>query len=298
MSTSSSSTPDGTVGHVEIGLVIATFLFGIETLQTFNYYREYPNDRRMLKTLVAGIWLLELAHLICSCHAIYLVTVTFYGQPQQLLNTPPSLVFTIILQAPINFVVQTFFAFRVQTLSKQWSFTILCCVLNFLRLFFNVGLFVELWKRPEWSFLTIQLRWMIITASSIGPSVDIGIATALCYCLWRYKNSDFKQLSGALLLILFLTRNDLIWMIFYLIQTRLFANSMLASLNGRHRLRSTPDRSRQLEGGLHVLAFNSATPTRDTSLIIYMQQVTTIGNNEPKENISVAGPGNEDRSST
>ncbi|KAJ7115662.1 hypothetical protein C8R44DRAFT_793135 [Mycena epipterygia] len=29
---------DGTLGNLEIGLVLATFLYGIQTLQTFNYY--------------------------------------------------------------------------------------------------------------------------------------------------------------------------------------------------------------------------------------------------------------------
>lgn len=42
-----------TLGAVEVGLVISTFLSGIETLQTFNYYRKYPKDSMALKILVS-----------------------------------------------------------------------------------------------------------------------------------------------------------------------------------------------------------------------------------------------------
>lgn len=37
---------------MEIGGVLGTFLFGIETLQTFNYYRDSPKDSKLLKAAV------------------------------------------------------------------------------------------------------------------------------------------------------------------------------------------------------------------------------------------------------
>lgn len=43
---------DGTLGDIQIALVLATWLFGIGTLQTFNYYREFPKDPKILKGLV------------------------------------------------------------------------------------------------------------------------------------------------------------------------------------------------------------------------------------------------------
>ncbi|KAJ6599978.1 hypothetical protein DFH09DRAFT_1271517 [Mycena vulgaris] len=332
MAPSGAPAPDaGSLGPAEIGVVLATFLYGIETLQTFNYYRECPKDSRRLKTLVAVIWLLELAHMICVWHAIYSMTITFYGRPEHILDPPLSLVFTIIIHGAIIFIVQTFFAFRVRALSKRWSITILGCILNCLRLLVNVGLFVELWKRQdrsEWVVLGTDLRWIMITGFSIGPSVDILIATSLCYYLWHYKNSEFKQtnrmvdtliiwtvettaitsLSGALQLILFLTRNDLTWFIFWVVQAKckilfhifaliktcqtVFANSMLASLNGRNRFRSTPGRPRPLD---------STVPARDTSLIIRIQQMTTTENRNddvcaPKGHISVEGGDNQNGS--
>ncbi|KAJ7760342.1 hypothetical protein B0H16DRAFT_1532009 [Mycena metata] len=47
---------DGTLGAMEIGAILGAFLFGIETLQTFNYYRQFREDSKILKATVAVIW--------------------------------------------------------------------------------------------------------------------------------------------------------------------------------------------------------------------------------------------------
>ncbi|KAJ7097448.1 hypothetical protein C8R44DRAFT_812248 [Mycena epipterygia] len=246
---------DGTLGSVEIGLVLATFLYGIETLQTFNYYHDCTKDVVFLRTLVASIWFLELAHLICGCHAMYVMTVTFYGQSQHVLDAPISLVFTILFHAIITIVVQSYFAFRVGILLKRWHMTILCCLLSLLRLIGYLVLFVNLWNNPDLSLLTTEFNWIVISLSSIGPLVDVLIAASLVYFLWHFGGSKstnnmvetiiiwtvettmITSISGILQLILFVTWGDFSWMIFYLIQTKLFSNSMLASLNGRRHFR-------------------------------------------------------------
>jgi hypothetical protein len=44
---------NGNLGALEIGSVLGVFLFGIETLQTFNYYRRSPKDSNLLKPAVS-----------------------------------------------------------------------------------------------------------------------------------------------------------------------------------------------------------------------------------------------------
>lgn len=44
---------DGSIGAIEIGAALGAFLFGIETLQTFNYYRNFPKDSNLLKGTVS-----------------------------------------------------------------------------------------------------------------------------------------------------------------------------------------------------------------------------------------------------
>jgi 4-hydroxybenzoate polyprenyltransferase len=48
------SSLDSTLGVMELGGIFSTLLFGITTVQTFNYYRDYPRDAVILRTVVRG----------------------------------------------------------------------------------------------------------------------------------------------------------------------------------------------------------------------------------------------------
>ncbi|KAF7378187.1 Saposin B-type domain-containing protein [Mycena sanguinolenta] len=252
--------PYGTLGDIQIAMVVATWLFGIVTLQTFNYYRDFANDRTIMRALVGGIWLLELGYTIACWHAMYLVTVSFYGQPEHIFAPPISMVFPIFFNALIAIGVQTFFVYRVWVVSKQWHIPVLCCAMNIVRLGFNMLVFAKLWQNPIFSRLNTELNWPIIVGSAIGPAVDMIVATSLIFTLWHQRRTGVKRTSriiddiiiwtvettllttmtGVMQLVLFLARrNDLSWLVFFLIQGKLFSNTLLASLNGRKRFRES-----------------------------------------------------------
>ena len=42
-----------TLGALQVGGSIAVFLFGVETLQSYYYFKRYPNDCLWLKLLVS-----------------------------------------------------------------------------------------------------------------------------------------------------------------------------------------------------------------------------------------------------
>lgn len=46
----------GTLGATEKGTLLGVFLFGIETLQTFHYYRHLSQDSNLLKAVVCWEW--------------------------------------------------------------------------------------------------------------------------------------------------------------------------------------------------------------------------------------------------
>jgi hypothetical protein len=45
--------PNDTLGALQVGGAIMVFLFGIYTLQTYYYFKRYPNDRLWIKLLVS-----------------------------------------------------------------------------------------------------------------------------------------------------------------------------------------------------------------------------------------------------
>ncbi|KAF7368340.1 Saposin B-type domain-containing protein [Mycena venus] len=244
------------LGALEIGIVLGVFLFGIETLQTFNYYKRFPKDSNLLKGAVGVVWLLELGHTISTLHALYLQTVTFYGQPIHILSPPLSEEIPILLSGLIYTIVQTFFANRVRVLSGQWYTMALACVLGFFRFVGDVWIAALLLIYVRVTVL-LEWRWLVTTSLSLDLSTDILITASLCSCLWNMRSCESKRIrsmldtlilwaiestiltsaSSVIQIILFMTRTDLIWAGVYVVQSKLFSNAMLASLNGRQRLR-------------------------------------------------------------
>ncbi|KAJ7237535.1 hypothetical protein B0H12DRAFT_1138668 [Mycena haematopus] len=284
---------DGVLGTTLIGGVLGTFLFGIGTLQTYNYYRRYPTDSRTMKILIAAIWVIELGHTISLWHALYSMTVTYYGQLPHLFDPPHSLEMTVLFSAMINVVVQTFFAYRIRTLSGQWPIPIICSLLTAARFTFNMIMMIAFWRSSSgFVILHTSMHWAMVGVSTLGPAVDILIAASLCFYLWRIRTSGshFKQTrnavdtlilwsletttitsaTGIMQLIFFLSRSDLVWIVFFLIQPKLFSNSILAHLNGRDRFR--------IGNTVNNLSdnYSGRMPQTDHSLVIRMDAMTEV----------------------
>ncbi|KAJ7810598.1 hypothetical protein B0H14DRAFT_3480461 [Mycena olivaceomarginata] len=183
---------NGNLGALEIGSVLGVFLFGIETLQTFNYYRRFPKDSNLLKAAVAFVWVLELGHTISALHALYLQTITFYGQPSHVLSPPLSEDITILFAGLIYTVVQTFFANRVRVLSGQWYIMALACVLGLLRFVGHMSIAALLLKYVR-ATIILEWRWLVTTSLSLDLSVDILITASLCFCLWNMRSCESKR---------------------------------------------------------------------------------------------------------
>ena len=121
---------NNTIGAIEIGSLFGVFLFGIVTLQTFNYYDNYKEDGWGNKTLVcqlkhlfcsalltifevASIWyhphplpcssliffgsrFLEIGHTLGINYELYRATILLYGQPWELVRFPGIAAVTVV----------------------------------------------------------------------------------------------------------------------------------------------------------------------------------------------------------
>ncbi|KAJ6462134.1 hypothetical protein C8R45DRAFT_940946 [Mycena sanguinolenta] len=82
---------DATIDAIEIGTVLSGVLFGLITSQTYVYFKTFPKDSRFSKVGVGALWIVELAHTACIFNALYIYTVTEYGDPSSLKRFPMSL---------------------------------------------------------------------------------------------------------------------------------------------------------------------------------------------------------------
>ncbi|KAJ6463466.1 hypothetical protein C8R45DRAFT_520947 [Mycena sanguinolenta] len=244
-----------TLGALEIGGVFSTLLFGISTMQAYNYYRDYPKDRLTLKVMVMVIWSLELVHSILLWHTIYSLTITFFCEPLQFQTPPKPFYFVVLCSALITVIVQFFFCDRIWRFSGKKLVPVICCCLSTLYLVGMLGALVLFCAHDSLAIL-VTYHWLPSAIFSLTSIIDVVIAISMCYWLGRVRNSEFPKTrniidtliiwciestaakSGAsvIQLILFETRSDLLWMIFLLPKASLFSNSMLAALNGRNRI--------------------------------------------------------------
>ncbi|KAJ7113381.1 hypothetical protein C8R44DRAFT_881702 [Mycena epipterygia] len=166
-------------------------------------------------------------------------------------------------------MVQIFFGHRIRVLSGRPHFFFLSIALAITRLTCDIVVACSYWiDNLSIEALDYKEHWLVAATFTLSPLCDVCIALAMFYCLWKVRHSEFtRQLSmrkivdtlmiwafetalvtslgGIAEIILFLTRKDLSFMAFFLIQPKLFSNAMLAIyvfpviLNGRSRFRSS-----------------------------------------------------------
>ncbi|KAG2144285.1 hypothetical protein DEU56DRAFT_979226 [Suillus clintonianus] len=249
--------PNNTLGPLHVGGSIMTFLFGIYTLQTYYYFKRYPNDRRWIKLLVIWIWLEEIGHTISVMHGMYLLTVTEFGQHDALAVTtmPAGYAWSIVFSGSIAYIVESFFAHRMYVLSKQWFLPCLAWGLASFR--FSGGMVVAAQVFGDISLVVFSTkwRWLITACFATGAGADIIVAGGQCYYIYREKNTAIGPTTMKLLdrllaytvetgLVLSMTAVVILvvwgttphsfwWFGVYLFYTEIFANCLMAALNIR-----------------------------------------------------------------
>ncbi|KAJ7780114.1 hypothetical protein DFH07DRAFT_463512 [Mycena maculata] len=258
--------PNATIGALQIGVLVSYFLFGLTTAQVYAYYGRFPKDPSRMKWLVAGVWLCELAHATCIGHALYVMTIIEYGQPQLLAELPRSLGISALFNGIIAFCgvfsfhlinpgpktatsVQGFFSFRIYRLSKSLYIPCFTWMLSFLFLsatavVFSVGL-------PKIPFTTYEAEWswLFYTMWGIAAGNDSAIALTLVFWLyprrdkshqitvamidkliaWTIETGVLTSAAAILNLACFATMKDnFIWIAWYVVTARLYSNSFLA----------------------------------------------------------------------
>ncbi|KAL6302840.1 hypothetical protein BKA93DRAFT_791243 [Sparassis latifolia] len=249
---------DAVLGAAFIGFSISTLCLGALSMQTYTYFRRYPQDRPFYKALVAFIWILEFVDQAVVAHAVYFYLVTNWGEPLSLLGRPVwSLLVQVTLGAAAGTVVKACFAMRVWRFSNRniWA-TGLILLLTFAQMA-TACVFTR--KGFEMSSLAdaSQLRFVATLSLGIGVATDSVTAIALCIFLRKLRTGYTKDdsivnrlslfavntgaLTSAFSLATLVTYDTMpsnfVYMGCYFVVSKLYANSFLATLNTRKVLR-------------------------------------------------------------
>jgi len=247
-------TVDTTLGAAFVGLSFSIFVLGILSAQVYTYYQRYPLDKPAYKFLVAILWTLEIAHTVLNGHFFYIYAISNWGNSAILLGAP---IWSLIVQLPIGafmgLIVKACFATRVWRFSgHNYWITSLLVVVTFVQCGFSIWYTIVAFNLQ--SLVDIGSLFDIATASlALGAFADILTAVTLSWYLHRlktgYQKSDslvnrliiyaintgmLTSTTSAVCLVCYdLMPTNYIFIGFYFILSKLYANSLMATLNTR-----------------------------------------------------------------
>ncbi|KAF9479835.1 hypothetical protein BDN70DRAFT_932265 [Pholiota conissans] len=258
LGTGPSSALDSTYGAYLIGVLFATFLQGLLTIQAWNYYEKFPNDPLKHKILVLTVWILDTAHLVVVCQSVYHYLVTDWGFEPALNVATWELVIHIFLIGLSCFLCQLFFLHRIWIFSRKNYFVVglvMVLCLATLALSIHLPIHVMLSHIPISEFPSDKPE--ILALFLVGAGSDFLIAGLLCFYL-RLNKPGFQPMRSVLgrvlqyavatglvtsalrigaVIALLAAPTKLYYIAMHLSLGRLYTNALLATLNARAKMR-------------------------------------------------------------
>ncbi|KZP26352.1 hypothetical protein FIBSPDRAFT_928780 [Athelia psychrophila] len=249
---------DLSLGVMEVGVLINTFLYGVSSVQFYIYWTGTSKPHWSTRTLVPFIWTVDTISTIFTWSWLYRCTVTYDGNIDILTQDYWTLSTTSFFDGLVGGAVQGYFAYRVHILSRRWIFTIISWFGSALALVATTAVMVVSRFTTVDSF-EYKYRWIVTTSFTLLFSVDVVNTCSLCWYLraertgsthidgimnkmflWTLETGILTSIAGLLMLIFSLARPDTsLWICIAIFYGKLYSNSLMASLNGREFLRTS-----------------------------------------------------------
>jgi len=252
-----------------VGGIVAAVFSGMVTSQAFSYFKYYVNDDRRIKALVAVVWFLDVCHTIFVSIALWDHLIAHFGDLARIDYIPWSLAMTIAFTAILTFLVHLFFVHRIFKLSlNNFVIAVPLGLLACARLCFACLTTAKMIKLRSLKEFVALYTWSFSTGLSLSSLLDILITTLLCYLLlqnhkkdssmngvldslmlYAFENGSLTCAATVTSLVCWLTMHtNLIFMGIHFVISKLYANSLLATLNARKNLYPTGHRSQHSNG--------------------------------------------------
>ncbi|KAJ3825191.1 hypothetical protein F5878DRAFT_80725 [Lentinula raphanica] len=287
-----------TLGVLEIGILLSGVLFGVVTSQVYIYHKNFPKDSLWLQIgLIDGLWLLELGHTICICHAIYFYTVTNYGHSEALRVAPISLALAVILHGITVIFVQAYFTYRIYRFShKPYLIPIISIILMFTQLVSITTLSAEaiIVAQTSLSFYLEKWQWLVMTTISLRVAADLTISSSLVYSLYQQRTNAYEStvlivdqlirwtietgvvtsMLGIAIVIAYLTaKENYTWLALFMVLPKVFSNTLLANVNSRAHLRNNQSNF-EVSGSSGLILNRSGTLATGLAVTVHTQMET------------------------
>ncbi|KAI0058802.1 hypothetical protein BV25DRAFT_1205103 [Artomyces pyxidatus] len=264
-----------TLGVLFLSVVAGSVLYGLTFFQTWYYYREYPKDRWQLKLLVSVVWLLETVHEAFISHAVYWMLVVQYDHPESLNYVPWSII--VFVNGLLALIVQSFFIYRIYHLGgRRIYLPIFVTALAIGQLVVTMVYTGRAYFYHLYSLSSKVEGWSIAITSSMVLT-DLVIAVCMSHLLLSFRTGFQRSDSMIIRMVYFAVTTGLltsvdsictlitflacpnfksfVYMSFFFALGRIYANSLLATLNARRFILTAESDSCPIGGTLESVRF-------------------------------------------
>ncbi|CAL1702656.1 unnamed protein product [Somion occarium] len=232
------------LGGMIVGLGLGLILYGITLAQSYVYMLNCEDDRSWMKWTVATIFVLE----------------TLHTHPELISEIHWSVGTILFSSNAIAALVEAFYIRRQWILSKSYILTIGTSILLLVRIGVHIAVSIETYLFPTWQSFHEKrgLNALVQTTLGLGAAVDAVLAASMVYYLRREKSTYtgakgiitwmmmYAVHSGLILMAVSLAvvitfvclKHSLLFTGFIAIVGKLYANSLLGTLNARQVFRS------------------------------------------------------------
>ncbi|TFK92475.1 hypothetical protein K466DRAFT_595228 [Polyporus arcularius HHB13444] len=225
---------DSFLGAWLVGTFASATLQGVLFVQTYSYFRQYPNDPRFVKIWVLVVFLLELVMTILSMHSCYFYLVTNYLKIAALLsNIVWSMKIIPVLGGAVTLLTQIFLARRIYVLKRSFRLIALTAVLLTVGLFGEKFHFIWLidskfetatspqpaaslspyscqWNEPS-ALSPERFSWLASASSCLILAADLMLTSAFIYFLRTNRSGMISKTNSLLdLLVLYAVSSGLV----------------------------------------------------------------------------------------
>ncbi|KAM5542192.1 hypothetical protein V8D89_004065 [Ganoderma adspersum] len=248
-------------------------------MQVVLYWRLYTSDPFRTKSMVIFIWVLDLVHSMMVCIANWENLISNFGGFDNLDYITWSIAVTVALTALTTFTVHCFFSHRIHTLSRRnWYITVPLVTLASVRLIAAIVSTTEMIRLRSFRSFVKNYGYVFTLGLATSTVLDILITGILCFYLRRRRSGMAKMdriisaltlytvengmltcITTAISLICWIKMsNNLVFLGLHLAISKLYANSIMASLNAR---KSLSNRLESLSGNSDGLPLPVVFPT-------------------------------------
>ncbi|KAF8884802.1 hypothetical protein BD779DRAFT_756568 [Infundibulicybe gibba] len=166
-------------GPLLIGFLLNSCLFGALTVQIYFYYSSFPKDRILIKSLVGGVYLVEIAQTGLTIYDAYVVFSTGFGNVAILIPIRTVWIYALVL-SPI-----VFYAHRISVLYNSWKLGLVIIILSVTQLV--VGEVSAVLMKVSEELHTGTGRGLVVARINTVVALACDVVIAICLILWLLR---------------------------------------------------------------------------------------------------------------